>query len=714
MKMFNNDYKVFSKFSELTIVKAVRSGLVMLIPILLIGCFSLVLKSLPIPAYQEFLTFGNGRNILAFFDIVYTSTFGIYSIYLTFAISYSLVRFTKEKNLTNHTNHLLLYIPVTSTVSFVILSGYPFTSSVNNFGSSGVFIAILSSIVCTYLFLFISSKIKPVRLSTNGANTEFSNSVKSIAPCLFVIIVVSLFSLGLYVIFDFASIQELFSHLTTTIFSKLGNNFVRALCFIFSVNLMWFFGVHGNNALDSVCASYFSPSVAQNLESISNGQPPTEIISKEFLDVFVNMGGSGTIMCLMLAILIFSRMSSNRGLAKTTFFPVLFNISELMTFGLPIIFNVYLLIPFFLTPIVCFLTAYFATSIGLVPVVTNVLEWTTPVFYGGYYATGGSVAGIILQIVNLIIGIVIYAPFIKLYDKSILESAKNNYNGLVKLLQESENNNTQIKLCSENNTLSSVAKSLANELKRAMDKNELELYYQPQYHLNGNCIGAEALLRWNHPIYGLVYPPLIIKLADELGCLTELEKMIVSKVASDAQIIQNNLEDKLKISVNVTGKTMQSKEFFNFLNDLAEKVDVVDIRLCLEITEQTALLQTIDVEKQFDNIKKLGYLMAIDDFSMGHTSLKYLQINQFDCVKIDGSLIKSLESNPRCADIVASIVQLSHSLNFEVVAEFVSNEKLRDILADIGCVQYQGWYYSKAIPFDEFTVLLNQSVQKNS
>ncbi len=125
----------------------------------------------------------------------------------------------------------------------------------------------------------------------------------------------------------------------------------------------------------------------------------------------------------------------------------------------------------------------------------------------------------------------------------------------------------------------------------------------------------------------------------------------------------------------------------------------------LEITEQTALLFNDELKARFSRLHELGYHFAVDDFSMGQTSLKYLLGSQFELVKLDGSLVTGMLDNPRCRDIVSSIVQLSHSLNVDVLAEYVSSPELRDTLAGAGCTRYQGWYYSQAVPFDEFAAL---------
>lgn len=138
----------------------------------------------------------------------------------------------------------------------------------------------------------------------------------------------------------------------------------------------------------------------------------TVIYSKSFMDIFVFIGGCGAALCLILALLIAAKKSHNRKLGKVAGVSVLFNISEIAIFGFPVIFNPVMFVPFILTPLVFVLTGTFAMTMGLVPYVTRSLEWTVPVIFSGYEATG-SVAGSVLQIVNLVIGTLIYIPFIR-------------------------------------------------------------------------------------------------------------------------------------------------------------------------------------------------------------------------------------------------------------------------------------------------------------
>ncbi len=473
-----------------------------------------------------------------------------------------------------------------------------------------------------------------------------------------------------------------------------------------SSSLLWFFGIHGSNVLESVTEKFFTPALQTNLQLVAAGGEPTEILTKQFFDVFVLMGGCGTAVSLFLAILFFSKQKSDLRLIRMGAFPMIFNINEILTFGLPVILNGTFFIPFLLTPIVSYLISYFAMVTGIVPLVISDVNWTVPVVAGGYIATH-SIRGILLQLLNIFVGVLIYRPFVLANDRKNERQAQQLYKQLVDTLKTSESTLVPVNLTSLGDRRAALARALTDDIRTCLHQGELTLYYQPQFNSKKQCIGAEALLRWNHPQYGMIYPPLIIRLAEEGNMLRELEAKVLLTVVNDAATIRKNSNFHGKISVNVTAETIISDSYMKLLADLMKQSKVSKRELCLEITEQSALIRNSEVIKKLRSIRQMGYLLSIDDFSMGHTSLAYLQESQFDMVKLDGSLIRGMEDNNRCTDIIQSIITLSQSLGFQVLAECVETDKQLEHLKKIGCLYYQGYLYSPAVPIGEFISLLN-------
>lgn len=268
---------------------------------------------------------------------------------------------------------------------------------------------------------------------------------------------------------------------------------------------------------------------------------------------------------------------------------------------------------------------------------------------------------------------------------------------LVKELQKEEETNSIKSLTKRTDALGVVARMLASDLEEAVRDGELFLLYQPQVDQNEKCIGAEALLRWMHPSYGFIYPPLIIQLAKEKHILHILEKHIFDEAAQTIAMVEQQVGGEFKISVNITNESLTWVGFENCIGECVEKYHISRNKMGLEITEQDAFYASDDIVETVENLKKKGHQFLIDDFGMGHTSLIYLQTNYFGIVKLDGSLTRDILENNRNRDIIASIVYLGHSLHFTTVAEYVETKEQRDTLAGIGVDAFQGYLYSKPI-----------------
>ena len=368
--------------------------------------------------------------------------------------------------------------------------------------------------------------------------------------------------------------------------------------------------------------------------------------------------------------------------------------------GIPVVYNPILFIPFLMTPIVLTSISYFAMYIGLIPLAVHQVEWTTPIILSGYVSTG-SFAGSLLQLFNLAVGVLIYLPFIKIAQNRYFRNLKYNVDRLTAAVIENEQTGVNYSLLARNDKLSSTAKTLASDLKNAVKRGQIMVYYQPQINYDGEIAGIEALLRWKHDIVGFVYPPLVIRLAEETGIMNELGHMIAETSIKELNIIDKICGNNIKLSINISPGQLNDKEFFNDIKSLLDKYNVGRNRLGLELTEQTALTCSPVILDRIDKIHDMGVFIIMDDFGMGHSSLMYLQNNHFDVVKLDGSLVRDMLTNDRSCDIISSIVYLSKSLNFRIIAEYVETEEQKNKLKELGCYIYQGYLYSPAVPADE-------------
>lgn len=693
---------LLDKIQRSTMILAIQRTLVMLIPVLLIGSFAALLEALPIEAYTAFITTWCGGILYKLFDMLHSITFGMFAVYMAAIIGYQ-IGAMKSK-----TDQSRKYGTMVASIGCLFILSDVMTGKIGTLGGYRMLIAILAAGVGSWLYLFAADHTKRKQLMTDGSDQNLRNAIHSIFPMIFTLVVVALGNSILLQISRKENFYDLLISLIAVLFGHLGIGVAGSLVYMTLNDLLWFFGIHGSDVIVGISKMLNNSSMEQNLAATQGSQAGVEIITTSFANSFVMIGGCGATLCLLLALSLFSRRKGIRSLTKISVIPMLFNINEIMVFGLPIIFNVFFLIPFLLVPVICFFISYFALHTGLVPLAVNDIPWTTPVFISGYLATG-SVRGVLLQIVNLAVGTAIYAPFVKLYDKKKMELSQSDYELMVETFQESEAAGKQIPIMDSSLSFGWMAKALAADLEYAFGHGELKLFYQPQYNEEDECIGVEALLRWHHGSLGWIYPPLIFRIAEEVGIREKLEEWVIEKGIEDAETLQNKYSGKrIKVSINVTGTSIQEKRFEDYLEKMAVLHDIRSLNICLEITEQDALLLDDTLRERFRHLQELGYALAVDDFSMGSTSIRYLTGSHFELVKLDGSLVKGILDNPRCCEIIASIIHLSDSLGVEVLAEYVSDAQIREKLLEVGCHLYQGWYYSPAIPLEEFEKLMEK------
>ena len=687
------------RIEQSTIVRSIRSGLVNMIPVLIIGAFALVINQFPIEAYQTFINAFLNGFIAKLSNFVNKATFGVLSIYMTFSISRSYMKIKADPQAVSGG------AIIAALISFFLMAGAYLTEEewgvnfgLENMGPKSMFLAIITGLGASALYLFFDRLLRKRKryLLSAGADREFNRMLSTLLPILLVALIFAVVNLIVIAIFDVDSFRALLAAAFDRLFAHIPDGFFKGFIFVLLSSVLWFFGIHGSDTLETVMQTYFAPNLAVNQAAAV----PSEVLTKEFFDCFVLMGGCGATICLLIAIVIFSKNRARRGLGYTAAFSMVFNINELMVFGLPIVFNPVMLIPFLTVPLVCYSTSYIAISTGIVPMITSSVQWTTPIILGGYTATG-SFAGALLQLFNLILGVLIYLPFLKILDRQSDESLKNEYKSFLDYFRKNESELNTVSITSLGNVYGDFAKSLCADVKHGLKTGAIKLAYQPQYDYSGKCIGVETLMRYEHRLNGFIYPPLVIKLADEGGFLPEFEEYILAHALNDKKEIYAKFGEGIKLSVNVTGTTVVTQRFLQYVKGLKEEGKTEGLKLCIEITEQAALSLNEESLSILKGLREMGVELSIDDFSMGSTSIQYLKDNLFDELKLDGSLVKGLNNNKNCREIIQSITGLASTLNISVLAEYVETEEIREALHAVGCDRYQGYLYSPAVFLDE-------------
>ena len=249
---------------------------------------------------------------------------------------------------------------------------------------------------------------------------------------------------------------------------------------------------------------------------------------------------------------------------------------------------------------------------------------------------------------------------------------------------------------------------LETELRKAFKQDELEVYYQPQVDAhNGKIIGAEALVRWNHPDMGFVYPSKFIPLAELNGMIVELDRIVMDKAFEQMSVWKEQKINPSTISLNLTIKQIEEEDFLSFLASLLSKHKIAPQDLEFEVTETQIMTNPDDSIKVLEEISALGIAIAIDDFGTGYSSLAYLKRLPISKLKIDKSFVDNLPENLEDSAIAKTIINLCRSLGIDVIAEGVESVDQKDFLVQNDCNYIQGYYYSRPLDTKTMTNYLN-------
>jgi diguanylate cyclase (GGDEF)-like protein/PAS domain S-box-containing protein len=245
--------------------------------------------------------------------------------------------------------------------------------------------------------------------------------------------------------------------------------------------------------------------------------------------------------------------------------------------------------------------------------------------------------------------------------------------------------------------------ALEHELRRAIERDELSLYYQPKRSLiTRELIGAEALIRWHHPTFGDVPPEHFIALAEENGTILQIGDWVLEQACRQLHAWQGAFEDFGPLSVNLAGAQLRHPNLLSRIEQLLRDYRLEPGCLQLEITENFIMSQAEEALAVLHQLKRLGVQLAIDDFGTGYSSLSYLKRLPLDFLKIDQSFVRGLPDDPHDAAIVRAIIALGHSMQFTIIAEGVENPAQQAFLAAEGCEQMQGYIVSLPLPPELF------------
>ena len=398
---------------------AIRDAFATTIPLVFAGSLAVLLNNIHVmfgmeeSFLPEFIRTFNGN--------VYWGSFAMIGFLVVILIGYNLGKHYDVNPILTGLVCLGSYIAITPQV---FNEAWGAIASVYTSAAS-LFVGILVSIMASEIFVKLSNNKKLIIKMPEGVPPAVAKSFAALIPGVVtmyaVVIVIGLVE----ILYNWAlkpeevmTIFAIINELVAAPIRGLADSLPAALMVAFFNHLLWAFSLHGSNIMEGIMQPVYFPLLEANIEAFAAGNPIPHIVTKQMFDIYVYMGGSGITLGLIIAIFLSSKSEVKRAIAKLSFGPGIFNINEPMMYGIPIVLNPILVIPFILAPMITTVTTYFALSMNLAGRTIAFIPWSTPPIVSALIGTDKPIGAIILQIINLTISVLIYIPFVKLSDRA--------------------------------------------------------------------------------------------------------------------------------------------------------------------------------------------------------------------------------------------------------------------------------------------------------
>ncbi len=407
---------------------AVRDAFIAMIPLTIIGSFATLINNMPFEALSKFLAENTfGQYIKTINGDIWWGTLAIMALLLVIGVSYNLAKSYEENSLQAAMIATAIFFFLAPQTASIIpeggteaVVGWGFMQ-IAYLGTTALFTAIIVGLLSTELFVKLGRVKALVIKMPDAVPPAVSRSFAKLIPGMLTVLIFATFGLVLRNVTDGAFLTDLINKYVGIPLSGVTDSLGGAIVITLFIHGLWFVGLHGSNIALPITSTLLTKLGADNAQIMATGSSePLHTLAGPFFDAFVHMGGAGLIIGLLVAIAIAGR--SRKDMLALGTAPAIFNINEPVIFGLPIVLNPIYGIPFIIAPIVTTIVSYLSIKSGLVsPVIVATMPWTTPPIVSGFLATG-HISGAILSIVNIIISIVIYLPFV--YAAERIEAKK--------------------------------------------------------------------------------------------------------------------------------------------------------------------------------------------------------------------------------------------------------------------------------------------------
>jgi lactose/cellobiose-specific phosphotransferase system IIC component len=700
--------RLFRLFSarEAPLLRAFRHGLMLLMPLLLAAAIGLLFINFPLLGYKSFMNSIFGPHWKTSGLIIYNATIQVLALAAAFSLSSCFMDLHNQRNAAG-----AIPPPVGILTVFVCLVIMMVPTDMGTQGVSlpwagirGLFGTLLISCSACGLFLAFC-RVPGLRVPF------FSEGADPVLPYIFDTLLPALCTMMAFICLRQAlsaagidNLHETFYNIIRAPFQDAKDSFGLGALYTAILQFCWFLGIHGADLLDPITHQILLKNMQLNSVAFNNHLAPSHIFSKYFFDVYIFMGGSGATLGLLAAIFLRSRDRGSRRVAFLSIIPSIFNINEPLLFGLPIVLNPFFLLPFIFVPLALLLVSYAAVASGIAPMPIYQVDWTTPVIVSAFISTD-SWRGVALQVFNLTLATLMYVPFVGLADRDKLAERRKAFDELVAIAAGNTRGPSGKHCIDRPGTAGALARSLANDLRNSLNRTEdvgdIQLHYQPRVDFVRKKVPCvEALLRWQHPLYGSIPAVLTLAIAHDTGLSQRLDSHVLH-MAFERQSIWRSDGIFTTISINLSENQLRDSAFPALLSSLYARYTLPADAILFEAGEALALDPEARYLPALQAIHATGVNIAVDDFGKGYQAISHIKRLPLSELQIDRALIRDIAANSNCQDVIGTIQELCLGLGIKTSAEYVENQHQLETLLELNFSAFQGYYFSMPVPADE-------------